>query len=140
MNVSSVSGSYGVVQPQVMSGASSMGGPTKKMTNLFAQMDSTGSGSISKSQLEQAFQTKNPPQIFKAMGVDSLFSQLDPNGTGNVSKEAFISTMAQMIEGFRQSGQGATPSPADSLAQASQSLGSATPNTGSNGAQFSQFL
>ena len=73
--------------------------PTQKMSGLFDSIDSSGSGSITKSQFEQAFQTQNPPASFQASGADAIWSKLDPNGTGSVSKQDFVSTMtAQMKE------------------------------------------
>ena len=74
--------------------------PTQKMSNLFDQIDTSGAGTISKSQFEQAFQTMNPPGSVQAAGADAVWSKLDPNGTGSVSKQSFVSgmttTMAQL--------------------------------------------
>jgi len=83
--------------PQVWSGASGRMSPTQKMTSLFQQIDSSGSGSITKAQFEQAFQTLNPPKGFKDMGADATFSKLDPKGTGSVSKQDFVSGMTSLM-------------------------------------------
>ncbi len=129
MNISGIGGSTGGNSPSVVSGASGSGGATKKMTTLFDQIDNSGTGSISKSQLEQAFQTQNPPAAFKALGSDKLFQKLDPQGTGSVSKQSFVSTMAQLSESFRQAASSGTSSTGATLNGASQSLHNATSST-----------
>ena len=129
MNISGVGGSYGGNPLSVVSGASGSGGATKKMTALFDQIDSTGAGSLSKSQLEEAFQTKNPPAAFKALGSHALFQKLDPQGTGRVSKQNFVSTMAQLSESFREAATSGAASPGTTLNAASQSLNKAVTST-----------
>lgn len=84
-----------------MSGASWSGPPQQKMSNLFDAIDTSGSGAITKAQFEQAFQTKNPPNVFQAQGADAIFAKLDPNGTGSVSKKDFVSTMTQLMASLR---------------------------------------
>jgi len=76
-----------------VSGASSSGPPQQKMSDLFDSIDTSGSGSITKSQFEQAFQSKNPPAVFQKQGADAIFAALDPSGTGSVSKQDFVSGM-----------------------------------------------
>lgn len=88
--------------PQAMTGASMRMPPSQKMSTLFSQIDTTGSGSISKSQFEQAFSSLNPPAGFKAMGADAVFAKLDTNGTGSVSKQDFVSGMTSMMSAIRQ--------------------------------------
>lgn len=86
------------------------------MSNLFDSIDTSGSGNITQSQFEQAFQTKNPPAVFQKQGADAIFAQLDPIGTGTVSKQDFVSTMSKLMASLR--GGGSTPSgssPTDSL-------------------------
>ena len=75
--------------------------PATKMSNLFDSIDTTSSGTISKSQFEKAFASKNPPASFKAAGADAVWSKLDPNGTGSVSKQDFISGMTTMMKQMR---------------------------------------
>ncbi len=75
--------------------------PSQKMANLFQQIDTSGSGSITKAQFEQAFQTMNPPPALKAEGADAVFAKLDPNGTGNVSKQDFVKGMTSMTSHIR---------------------------------------
>ena len=92
--VSAISGGY---RPQVTSGASMRQAPAQRMTNLFNTIDTSGSGSITKAQFEQAFQSMNPPQGLQSMGADAVWNQLDPNNTGSVSKQDFVSTMTNVL-------------------------------------------
>jgi hypothetical protein len=85
-----------------MSGASMRMPPAQKMANVFSQIDTSGSGTISKSQFEQSFQNLKMPQAFKAMGADAIFSKLDPNGTGSVSKQDFVDGMKSLMSQARQ--------------------------------------
>lgn len=88
--------------PQVWSGASMRTLPTQKMSNLFDKIDTTGSGSITKAQFEQAFQSMNPPKGVQKIGADALWAKLDSSNTGSVSKENFVSTMADTMKQIRQ--------------------------------------
>ena len=65
----------------------------QKMSQLFDMIDASGSGSISKTQFQQAFQAMNPPAKFQAMGADQIWAKLDSSGTGSVSRQDFVSTM-----------------------------------------------
>ena len=103
--------------PQAMTGASRRMPPAQKMANLFAQIDISGSGSITKAQFEQAFSALKPPSGFKSMGADAVFAKLDPNGTGSVSKQDFISGMTQMMLQVRQQRHQHHESPAPSPTQ-----------------------
>lgn len=95
--IGGVSSMASAMMPQVVSGASMRMPPEQKMANLFQKIDTSSSGSISKTQFDQAFQTLNPPPAIKSMGVDAVFSKLDPNGTGSVSKQDFINGMKPMV-------------------------------------------
>ena len=95
--IGSVSGMAGAMMPQVVSGASMRMPPAQKMSNLFQQIDTGNTGSISKAQFAQAFQTLNPPPAIKAMGADAVFGKLDPNGTGSVSRQDFINGMKSVM-------------------------------------------
>jgi hypothetical protein len=131
MDIAGVGGSG---MPQVMSGASAGMPPQQKMSNLFDKIDSSGSGSISQSQFDQAFQSLNPPGVFKKQGSDAIFSALDPNGTGSVSKPDFVRGMSQMMATLRAQGSGGSapgPTPADSLATSLQSLNALDPSSSS---------
>lgn len=98
--MSTIGGGSGVgsaTRPQIVSGASMRTPSTQKMANLFSQIDTSGSGSISKAQFSQAFQKVNQPPAIKAMGADAIFNKLDPNGTGSVSKQDFINGMKSIV-------------------------------------------
>jgi hypothetical protein len=143
-----ISGMGSAGMPQVMAGASARMAPTQKMSNLFQQIDTSGSGSITKAQFEQAFQTMKTPPAFKAMGADAVFSKLDPNGTGSVTKQDFVDGMKNLMRSVHQhrssatssqSGVGVSPSGqilSDSL-DALKALGKRTDQgTGGSGSQL----
>ena len=75
--------------------------PNQKMSNLFNSIDTSGAGSINQAQFNQAFQTLNPPAVFKAQGANAIWSSLDPNGTGSVSKQDFVNTMKDLMAQLR---------------------------------------
>lgn len=116
--------------PHVMSGASSYAPPATKMTNLFNAIDQSGSGSISQAQFNKAFNTLNPPGVFKSAGAGQVFSKLNPSGSGNVSKSDFVQGMTGLMRSLRggsvsatsSASSATTPSPAGSLASSLQSL------------------
>ncbi len=119
MSISPISGG----SPQVWTGASVRTSPSTKMANLFDQIDSSGSGSISKSQFEQAFQTLNPPRGVQQAGADAIWNVLDPNHTGSVNKHDFVTGMATVMKEVRahhhssaNPAQTATPAATDSFA------------------------
>lgn len=100
MNLSATgTGSTGAAH--LWSGASAPMSPTQKMSNLFDQIDASGSGSISQSQFAQAFQAMDPPASFQAAGADAVWSKLDPTGSGTVSKEDFVTGMTAMMKQLR---------------------------------------
>jgi Ca2+-binding EF-hand superfamily protein len=101
MTITPISGS----PISAMSGASMRMPPQQKMSNLFNNIDTANSGSISQAQFNQAFQSMNPPAVFKAQGASAIWSQLDPSGTGSVSRTNFVGTMKQLMVSLR-----ATPS------------------------------
>jgi hypothetical protein len=73
--------------------------PVQKMAALFDKVDVSGSGSISKAQIDAAFKSTNPPPSIKALGADSLWAKLDPSGTGSVSKQDFTNVMTALRKG-----------------------------------------
>lgn len=101
MGVSGIGGSYA---PQAMSGASARMPPAQKMATLFAQIDTSGAGSITASQFTQAFQTMKPTAGFSATGANAVFQTLDPSNSGTVSKQNFVQGMTQLMAQFRSSG------------------------------------
>jgi hypothetical protein len=123
MDISGVSAAGG---KHAVSGASSSGPPQQKMTSLFDSIDTSGSGSITQSQFDQAFQTKNPPGVFQKQGADAIFASLDPNGTGSVSKQDFVSGMSKMMASLRADNAGQSSQSQSSQSQSSQSQDSLT--------------
>lgn len=93
------------------------------MSNLFDAIDTSGAGTITQAQFEQAFQSKNPPAVFQQQGANAIFAALDPSGTGSVSKSDFVSTMSGLMASLRAepSAQSSAAAPA-SLAASLQSL------------------
>jgi hypothetical protein len=71
------------------------------MSNLFDKIDTSGSGTITKAQFEQAFQTMNPPKGVQQAGADAVWAKLDLNGTGSVSKQDFVSGMTSQMSQLR---------------------------------------
>jgi hypothetical protein len=117
MDVSGVGAASGV---HAVSGASSSGPPQQKMSSLFNSIDTSGSGTITQAQFNQAFQSQNPPAVFQQQGANAIFAQLDPNGTGSVSKQDFVSTMSGLMASLRADNAGQSGS------QSSQSSASLT--------------
>ena len=70
----------------------------QKISNLFQQIDSSGTGRITKAQFEQAFSKLNLPASVKGLGLEAAFSKLDPSGTGVVSKKDFIAGMESLMK------------------------------------------
>jgi hypothetical protein len=125
MNISGIASSSAL---HAVSCASSGGPPQQKMSNLFDSIDTSGSGSITQSQFEQAFQTKNPPTVFQQQGADAIFASLDPTGTGQVSKQDFVSTMSKLMASLRADGSASSGSQAtDSLTASLQALNQINP-------------
>ncbi|MGC2599853.1 MAG: hypothetical protein WA384_00680 [Rhodomicrobium sp.] len=92
--ISAIQGSHA---PQTMSGASANASPGQKMSNVFASVTTPGSGVITQSQFNTAFNTMNPPAAFQQMGANAVFANLDPNSTGSVSRQNFIQGMTSLI-------------------------------------------
>lgn len=141
--------SMGAGAPRIMSGASPRKSATQKMSDLFQKIDSAGTGSITKTQFEQAFQNANPPPAFKAMGADAIFDKLDPNGTGSIAKQDFVDGMKSIMKEIHQqhrqhhqvagNGSWIAPTPAQTLANsmnALNSLGTPPPVLGPSGSNI----
>jgi hypothetical protein len=128
-----ISGVGAASSMHAVSGASSSGPPQQKMSSLFDSIDTSGSGSITQSQFDQAFQSKNPPAVFQKQGADAIFSTLDPNGTGSVSKADFVSGMSKLMASLRADNAGQSGSqsaqPSASLAASVQSLNQIDPSS-----------
>jgi hypothetical protein len=136
-----ISGMAGAGAAQAMSGASMRMPPAQKMANVFAQIDTSGSGTITKAQFEQSFQNLKMPRAFQTMGADAIFAKLDPNGTGSVSKQDFVNGMKSLMSQVRQGNSSAASStlqagstPAQTLTYSLQSLESlGKPSSSSSG-------
>lgn len=127
MDISAVGGAGAM---HAMSGASAGAPPQQKMSNLFDSIDTSGSGSITQAQFDQAFQSKNPPAVFQKQGADAIFAALDPGGTGSVSRQDFVSGMSKMMASLRaESTTQAGPSPSDTLSASLQALNQLNPNS-----------
>jgi len=127
IDTSSIGNSGGI---HAISGASTGMPPQQKMSSLFDQIDTSGSGSITQGQFDQAFQTFNPPAAFAQQGSNAIFSALDPSGTGSVSKQDFVSGMSKLMASLRAPGGASSapgPSPNESLASSVQLLDSLDP-------------
>lgn len=123
MDISGVGAASGM---HAVSGASSSGPPQQKMSDLFDSIDTSGSGSITQAQFDQAFQTKNPPAVFQQQGADAIFASLDPSGSGSVSKQDFVATMSKLMASLRADNAGGSQ-PSASLAASVQSLAQIDP-------------
>jgi Ca2+-binding EF-hand superfamily protein len=73
------------------------GGMTAYYANLsqmlFNRIDSSGDGSITKSELENAVTTGGGTTA----SADALYAELDPNGTGSVSESQFANTVQSLF-------------------------------------------
>jgi hypothetical protein len=86
---------------QTMTGPSATAPVRQKMSSLFDQIDSAGTGSIDAAQFAAAFAAGNPPAGFQALGAGAVFARLDARGTGSVSRSEFISGMTALSVGLR---------------------------------------
>jgi len=102
MSIVAIGGAGATTPLHAMSGASGAGAsPRQKMSNLFDSIDTWGSGTIDQAQFNQAFQTRNPPAVFRNAGAQSIWSSLDPNGTGSVDRNSFLTTMTSLMASLR---------------------------------------
>ena len=92
----------GPAHAQAVTGASPGMSPQQKMTNLYNNIDTNHSGSISQAQFNQAFATQNPPNVFKAAGAEAVWSGLKSDATGQVSRNDFVNGMKNMMVQLRQ--------------------------------------
>jgi len=97
-----VSAGAAMAATDTVSGASRGAPPQQKMSMLFDSIDTSGAGTISKAQFQQAFQTSNPPAVFRQQGANAVFSALDPGRTGSVSRQDFVSGMSGLMASLRE--------------------------------------
>jgi hypothetical protein len=127
IGIAAAGGAGGGAGLSAMSGASS-GGPQQKATSLYNSIDTSGTGSITRQQFNQAFATQNPPAVFQQQGAAAIFSALDPSGSGSVSKSDFISGMAQLMVSLRSDGglsSAPGPLPSQTASSSTQALNAA---------------
>lgn len=86
---------------QVVSGASKSMASSQMLSQLFQQIDTNNTGSITKGQFQSSFQDLMMPSRLKSLGADTLFSKLDANGAGSVSKQEFVSGMKDALTQLR---------------------------------------
>lgn len=84
-------------KPQVTSAGGSQLTTQQKLSGLFQQIDTTGSGRITKAQFEHAFDKLTLPASVKEMGKEDVYKNLDPSGSGTVTKQDFIQGMAPLM-------------------------------------------
>lgn len=122
----SIGGLGGASMPQIVSGASKRGSKSHGLADLFKSMDTSGAGSISKSQLQSALPNLKLPSSVKSLGADAIFSKLDPNKTGSVSRQDFVSGLRKILSDLQvqasNPSQGSSTSPFASLMSGAQSL------------------
>ncbi len=94
---SGISNMRAASNPKVVTGKGEQVSPQQKINTLFQQIDSFGTGRITKTQFEQAFNKLSLPASIKSIGKDAAFSKLDPSGTGIVSKQDFIRGMQVLM-------------------------------------------
>jgi hypothetical protein len=141
----SIGGMGGVSLPKVVSGASKRGSKSHGLADLFKSVDSTGSGSITKSQLQSALPNLKLPSSVKSLGADAIFGKLDPNNTGSVSPQDFVTGLRKIMADPKvqttKPAQAASSSPFDALisgAKAIASLGAAA--TGPVGSSIGSLI
>jgi hypothetical protein len=71
--------------------------PNLLMQNLFNEIDTSGSGSINKSELEQAVTTAGGT----AAAADALYAKLDPTNTGSVTEQHSVRTCLSCLSAIR---------------------------------------
>jgi hypothetical protein len=140
MSIAAIGGSADI---HAMSGASAGMPPQQKMTSLYNRIDSSGTGSITQQQFNQAFQALNPPPVFQQQGAGAIFAALDPNGTGSVSKQDFVAGMSSLMASLRaEGGPSGVPGPSTSanLASSLQFLNSLDPTSIPSDAQPGSYF
>jgi Ca2+-binding EF-hand superfamily protein len=100
LDVTAVSAA-GASPVQTMTGPSAAMPTRQKMSALFDQIDTAGSGRIDAAQLQQAYATLKPPAGFQSLGPSALMQHLDPAGSGSVSRSHFVNVMSSLSNQLR---------------------------------------
>lgn len=88
----------GISNVRTASAPSSSAAAQQKISSIFNQIDSSGSGRITKAQFEQAFTKLSFPATVKSIGPEAVYSKLDPSGSGVVTKKDFIAGMESLMK------------------------------------------
>lgn len=127
----SVSGLGGGAMPKIVSGASKRASSSQGLSQMFQTMDTSGAGSISKSNLQSALQNLSLPSSVKSLGADTLFNKLDTNKTGSVSRQDFVSGLRKIMSGLQVQGASSTQNGSSASSSAAQFFNTAL-NEGSS--------
>lgn len=141
-----IAGMGGASMPQTVSGASKRGSKSHGLADLFKTIDTTGSGAISKSQLQAALGNLKLPSSVKSLGTDEIFKKLDPNNTGSVSKQDFVAGLRKILADLQvqssNPSQSGSTSPFASLLSSAQSFQTALKggSSGSTGTTIGSLI
>ena len=78
-------------------GANAPTATQQRLGNLFQQIDMYSTGSISKSQFEQAFNRINLPAPVKELGADAVLSKIAPDNAEIITKKEFVSGLESIM-------------------------------------------
>jgi Ca2+-binding EF-hand superfamily protein len=98
--------------------------PTQIAQNIFSQIDTNGTGSITQTELEQAVTAAGGT----TQGADALYAQLDPNNTGSVTEQQFVQAL-QPPSASGTTAQDAVLALLDSVTQSTANPSSASAST-----------
>jgi len=125
-------------QAQGWPGGAGTGPSSQLAQSLFSQIDTNGTGSITKAELEQAVTAAGGTSA----AADALYAKLDPNNTGSVTEQQFAQALSQMRPHHHHSGAGDADgdnSARDALASLFQAAGGGT-TAATSPAQAAQSL
>ena len=72
--------------------------PTALYESLFKKVDSSGDGSIDKTEFESAVSSMAADQTTDSQSTDTMFSKLDTDGNGTISKDEMMTALKAMGE------------------------------------------
>jgi hypothetical protein len=107
---------------QIAAAGNSQPSVQQRLSNLFQQIDTAGTGRITNTQFEQSFSKLSLPKPVKDLGHEAILNKLDPAGKGVITKSDFIQKMELLMNQ-----KSATPSKASSV-ETTQVSKSATSN------------
>jgi len=118
------SNSSATYKPQVSSAGSSTVSTQQRLGNLFQQIDTAGSGQITKAQFDQAFNNLSLPVSIKEMGKEAVYTKIDPNETGVVTKQEFIRGLEPYMNQKASKGASIEAKPAPNTKEPEKSIAS----------------